>query len=374
MGAALATRPDVLLLDEPTNHLDREVTGPLVASLKSYGGVGLIVSHDRSVHDELTTRTIRIDHGDVRLWSGSYSAARAEWEAAQAEELDALEVAKQERRTLQRRLADQRRASEAKIARKRRVFRTSAATGNIDARGAAAAARHAEGERAGLQRQAVTRRWLERGIADLESSPTRRQRGGDISFDWEPSPRRRIFTHEGPVRIDGEVLIDSANVTVERQDRVHLEGPNGAGKTTLLRALVAASDIPADRLLWLPQDLTAYERSEVVAGLLALAPDVRGRVLAIAALLGLDPDRVLASDLVSPGEASKLAIARGLGLQPWVLVLDEPTNHLDLPSIERLEAALAAYPGALLMVTHDDRLAAAVTDTTWTIAEGRLAT
>ena len=211
------------------------MTGPLVASLKSYGGVGLIVSHDRSVHDELTTRTIRIDHGDVRLWSGSYSAARAEWEAAQAEELDALEVAKQERRTLQRRLADQRRASEARspasagCSAPQQRPATSMPVARPQRRDTPRA------ERAGLQRQAVTRRWLERGIADLESSPTRRQRGGDISFDWEPSPRRRIFTHEGPVRIDGEVLIDSANVTVERQDRVHLEGPNGAGKTTLLR-------------------------------------------------------------------------------------------------------------------------------------------
>jgi ATPase subunit of ABC transporter with duplicated ATPase domains len=56
----------------------------------------------------------------------------------------------------------------------------------------------------------------------------------------------------------------------------------------------------------------------------------------------------------------------------WAVVLDEPTNHLDLPSIGRLEATLAAYPGALLLVTHDDTLAGRVTTTRWAIARGRI--
>jgi len=60
----------------------------------------------------------------------------------------------------------------------------------------------------------------------------------------------------------------------------------------------------------------------------------------------------------------------GLARHVWALVLDEPTNHLDLPSIVRLEAALAVYPGALLLVTHDDRLAAACTGRRWRIGDG----
>ncbi|HYO95677.1 MAG TPA: ABC transporter ATP-binding protein, partial [Polyangiaceae bacterium] len=80
-----------------------------------------------------------------------------------------------------------------------------------------------------------------------------------------------------------------------------------------------------------------------------------------------DPERLLArrgqgqEASLSPGEARKLALASGLGRHAWALVLDEPTNHLDLPTIERLEQAVAAYPGCILLVTHDDAFARAVT-------------
>ena len=75
------------------------------------------------------------------------------------------------------------------------------------------------------------------------------------------------------------------------------------------------------------------------------------------AALGLDPDELLASKRPSPGEARKLAIALGLGVGVWGMVLDEPTNHLDLPAVEKVETALESYPGALLLVTHDERFA-----------------
>jgi ATPase subunit of ABC transporter with duplicated ATPase domains len=153
---------------------------------------------------------------------------------------------------------------------------------------------------------------------------------------------------------------------------VHLRGPNGAGKTTLLRRLLDAAALPADRLRYLPQDLTRDDRRRALAEVRALDPHTRGRVLSLVAALGLDPDHVLASADPSPGEARKLLMALALGTHAWALALDEPTNDLDLPSIERVEGALADFPGALLLVSHDEHFAARITDQTWTICDQRL--
>jgi ATPase subunit of ABC transporter with duplicated ATPase domains len=151
-------------------------------------------------------------------------------------------------------------------------------------------------------------------------------------------------------------------------------GANGAGKTTLLTALLSESALPPEKVLVLPQKLAPGDALRALDEVRRLAPEVRGRALSIVAALGSDPERLLASRDPSPGEARKLLLALGLGRHAWVLVLDEPTNHLDLPTVERLEEALAAYPGALLLVTHDDAFASRCTGSTWRIASGRVAT
>jgi len=120
-------------------------------------------------------------------------------------------------------------------------------------------------------------------------------------------------------------------------------------------------------MLILHQETTREDAIEWLDAVRALPNRDQGKVMSLVSLLGSDPGTLLASDLPSPGEARKVALALGLSTPTWLLVLDEPTNHLDLPSIERLEVALGGYPGAILMVTHDEHLAESVTNTTWTI-------
>ncbi|MEE9280289.1 MAG: ATP-binding cassette domain-containing protein, partial [Myxococcota bacterium] len=207
-----------------------------------------------------------------------------------------------------------------------------------------------------------------RGAIELE-----RELGRSLFVDYAAAPVAILSSVEArEIRVGGKVLLEDVALDVRRESRVRVTGPNGIGKTTLLRHLIAGARVAPDRLLHLPQELGAEEEVELLNSLRSLGPAERGRVLGVTAALGVDPDRLLASRRPSPGEARKLKLAFGLGRQVWGLVLDEPTNHLDLPSIERLEAALVAYPGALVMVSHDEAFARRCTERVWALADRRV--
>jgi ATPase subunit of ABC transporter with duplicated ATPase domains len=372
VGAALAVEPDVLVLDEPTNHLDADARRLLLDALTTYRGVGLVVSHDRALLDELTTTTIWVRRGGAEAWRGGYTAAHAAWEAAEAAERDAYEAAKRERKRTERRLhraRQDRAAAEATMKREQR----SAGLKDHDQRGAVRTGRVASAER-GLGRAIeVLRAKVDRADAvvagfDLSDDP-----GGAIRFESEPAPKEWLIPFDAGTLTAGDmVLARDLHLGVRRTDRIRVTGGNGAGKTTLLNALVAAATLPPDRVLHLHQEQTAADGAVLLERIRSMPGDARGRLLQLAAVLGVDSARLLESGLPSPGEARKLAIALGLATSVWLLVLDEPTNHLDLPSIERLEVALAGHRGALILVSHDEALARSVTTTEWRIEGGRL--
>jgi ATPase subunit of ABC transporter with duplicated ATPase domains len=101
-----------------------------------------------------------------------------------------------------------------------------------------------------------------------------------------------------------------------------------------------------------------------------LPPEARGRALSIVAQLNSEPERLLEGDAISPGEMRKLMLALGILDSPELIIMDEPTNHLDLGSTEALERVLSAYPGALLLVSHDATLLGATTSISWRIGRG----
>jgi ATPase subunit of ABC transporter with duplicated ATPase domains len=370
LAAALAEQPDVVLLDEPTNHLDVEARRLLLDILAGFDGLGLIVSHDRAVLDELTGRTLRLHRGGLELHAGSYSEASARWRAEEAVVREQHDRARRELRRQRRILGEVRRDRHSAEAGPRRERRLAGAS-QPDAREAGRKFAQRKAEAALAQRVTQMNARVGRAERDLEEIDVRRERGGAVGFHAVDAGRRVVAEVVGDVRhAGGDPWLRDVEVVLRRGQHVHVTGPNGAGKSTLLRAVTATIAGAEEVLAELPQEL-ACPMTEVER-VRALDPVLRGRVLGVVALLGVDPDRVLTTDDPSPGEARKLALARLLAGDASVIVLDEPTNHLDLPSIERLETALEEWQGALLLVTHDDRLAAAVTDTTWRVGDHRV--
>ena len=147
-----------------------------------------------------------------------------------------------------------------------------------------------------------------------------------------------------------------------------MTGANGTGKSLLVRAII--DSVPENiKVAYVPQVVASAERERALEQLRKHTQEQKGRILSIVARLNSDPDRLLDGDDLSPGELRKLMLAEKLVAEPNFLVLDEPTNHLDIGSIEALQRLLVGFPGAILLVTHDIRLAEAVGQTRWLIEQ-----
>jgi ATPase subunit of ABC transporter with duplicated ATPase domains len=223
------------------------------------------------------------------------------------------------------------------------------------------------------EKQAAKARQTERLIERLDVVEEPRKEW-DLRMQIAAAPRAGtiVASMRGAVVRRGAFTLGPVDLQIDWADRVAITGANGSGKTTLLGALLGR--IPLD------EGHAALGASVIVGevdqarGLFlgpeplmdafaAAVPDTApAEVRTLLAKFGLRAAHVLRpADTLSPGERTRAALAllqaRGVNL----LVLDEPTNHLDLPAIEQLEAALAAYPGTLLLVTHDRRMLEAVT-------------
>jgi ABC transport system ATP-binding/permease protein len=186
------------------------------------------------------------------------------------------------------------------------------------------------------------------------------------------------------LRIGAQTLFQGLECGIARGDRICLVGRNGAGKSTLLRVLAALVELDEGERFVQPRTAVAYLPQEpVLPADIALADVVlaglpaseRGegagyRAEIVLQELGMDPSR--RTGALSGGEVRRVSLAGALVSEPDVLLLDEPTNHLDLPTIEWLEERLTAFPGALVIVSHDRRFLERLSTSTWWLDRGRL--
>jgi ATP-binding cassette subfamily F protein 3 len=217
------------------------------------------------------------------------------------------------------------------------------------------------------------------GHADQIALLSRRTRGLGFEFLKPARSGRTVVEADGlEVAIGKRVLLRDATFALERGEHVALVGPNGSGKTTLLERLVRGEGPRIGHGVQVgyfsQQELELDARGSVlqcVQSMTGLArPDAQnllGRFL----FSGWDAHEKAVS-VLSGGERRRLALAVTVASGANFLVLDEPTNHLDLESREALEAALDAFPGTVLLVSHDRALLDAIAERTLAIEDAEL--
>ena len=366
IGAALFARPALLAVDEPTNHLDAQAREALLRALLSFQGVGILVSHDRELLDRLCTAVVFVDPPGALLRPGNYSQAVREqaWERTgqeRARSRAARDLAGLERAWSRRRQE----ASRAKARRSKKGL----APKDRDARERIDRARCSgqDGARGRIQRQIKGR--LSQARSRLrEMGFVKEYPAGIEAFGQRYEGDLLASLPGGCLALGPGRVLRHPDLHLRPGDRIGLTGPNGGGKSTLVRALVERAGLPRERLLYLPQEISAPGSRALLEEARKLRGEELGWVMNMVSRLGSRPGRLLESRLPSPGEVRKLLLALGLREEPWLVVLDEPTNHLDLPSLERLETALADTSAALLMVSHDRYFLRNLTDAAWRVA------
>jgi len=342
LARALAGQPDLLLLDEPTNHLDMASIEWLEQELTTIDAAVVIVAHDRWFLEAVTTAVLELENGRSVYFPGKWhvwrqeQAARLSMQAKWAER-QAEDIARLERFVARFRYGTKSRQAQAKL----------------------------------------------KQIARIEKVRVETPKGGRRTLGFEflkPIRSGRMVLEAENVNLAAgtKPLLEDSELVLERGEHVALIGPNGSGKSTLLEAIVGS------RLGRIGHgvQLAYFSQHEVEL-------DERGTVLECAmaatglqrpqaqALLG----RFLFSGwdaherpvvALSGGERRRLALALVVASGANFLVLDEPTNHLDLESREALEAALEAFPGTVLLVSHDRAVLDAVADRIVAIEDRRL--
>jgi ATP-binding cassette, subfamily F, member 3 len=346
LAQTLMSRADIMLLDEPTNHLDLDAVLWLEQWLKKYAGTLLIISHDRDFLDSIVDHIAHIQHKNLKLYAGNYSAFEKQL-AAHLMLQQAIYEKQQKQIAHLQSFVDRFRAKATK-------------------------ARQAQSRMKALDRMEIV-------SAVQTNSP--------FQFHFkEPKtcPNPLIALENASIAYNGTVILKGLNVSIAPKDRIGLLGPNGAGKSSFIK-LLANEFKPAHgtytagtglRIGYFAQHQIDHLQlaATPLQHLKTLAPNAREVELrTYLGSFGFSGNRVLdAVQNFSGGEKSRLALALLIWQQPNLLLLDEPTNHLDLEMRNALSMALQEYEGAMIIVSHDRFLIRSTVDQLMIVAANKL--
>ncbi|MFF9785963.1 ABC-F family ATP-binding cassette domain-containing protein [Streptomyces nigrescens] len=364
IACLIAAAPEIMLLDEPTNHLDATALDWLEGALLAHRGTVLTASHDRLFLQRIATALVEVDadrRGLVRYGGGygtfiaAKDAARRRWEQDHARWCEQITQLTDFAGGAARSVAQGRLMKDGnKMAYDRDKGRVQA---SVSSR-----VRNAQERLRRLRENPVPR----------PPDPLRFRAAPDVG-----EAEGTLVRLDG-VRVEDRLAVDS--LTVAAGERLLIHGANGAGKTTLLRVLAGLTTpdrgtvLRRGRIGFLAQEIPVSRPAEPLLSVFrrGLGGDVE-ELTALLLSFGLFRERDLHVPVgaLSAGQRRRLALARLLARPADLLLLDEPTNHLALGLVEKLEAALSAWPGALVVVSHDRLLRRRFSGRSYEIRDGR---
>ena len=343
LARELVRQPDLLILDEPTNHLDLERTEWLEGYLRDYPGAVLVISHDRYFLDAVTRRTLELENGRLQEYAAGYSG----YVGQKAERLEAALAAYEQQ---QEKIAE----TEEYIRRYKAGIKSNQARG-----------RQSQLNRLDRLERPEIREAMQFFFPDCEEVPERMAEFIGVSGGYGATP-----------------VFEKISFLLRGGEKVALLGPNGAGKTTLLRLLLGELQPLQGRVKLSPRARIGYyaqefeELNDAVRVLdelvyrCALTEDRARKVLGRFQFRGDDVFKTVGD--LSGGEKARLAILKIILSGANLLIMDEPTNHLDIAAREAVEEAMDAFPGSILLVSHDRYLIDRIADRVLAFEAGEL--